>query len=120
MVLKFVMTISNVLLNLSRGKEMARRSARGRRGKRTERPDQQLSRAAKRAPQTATHNSVSEFIPYTVVKQAVEGFADRRIFTLNQEDWEAFVAALDAPPRRHPRLARLFSEASVFIRKCGT
>jgi len=28
--------------------------------------------------------------------------------------WDAFVAALDAPPRRHPRLEHLFREPSVF------
>jgi uncharacterized protein (DUF1778 family) len=40
--------------------------------------------------------------------------ADRREFRLSGKGWDAFVAALDAPPRRHPRLERLFREPSVF------
>lgn len=47
-------------------------------------------------------------------KRAEENSADRRIFTLDDVGWKAFVAALDAPPRRHKRLARLFRESSVF------
>jgi uncharacterized protein (DUF1778 family) len=41
----------------------------------------------------------------------------RRVFTLDRKDWDAFVAALDAPARSHPRLERLFREASVFERE---
>lgn len=44
----------------------------------------------------------------------IERLADRSIFTLDAEQWEAFIAALAAPPRRHPRLERLFREPSVF------
>jgi hypothetical protein len=40
--------------------------------------------------------------------------ADRHIFTLDAKSWDAFVAALDGPPQRHPRLERLFCESSVF------
>jgi hypothetical protein len=43
-----------------------------------------------------------------------ERLADRRVFTLDAKGWDAFVAALDAPPRRHARLERLFREPSVF------
>jgi len=45
---------------------------------------------------------------------AEEQSADRRVFMLDGERWDAFVAALDAPPRRHARLERLFRESSVF------
>lgn len=50
-------------------------------------------------------------------KDAEETGADRRIFVLDQENWKAFVAALDAPPRRHRRLVRLFSEPLLFERQ---
>jgi uncharacterized protein (DUF1778 family) len=43
-----------------------------------------------------------------------EELADRRTFTLDGESWDAFLTALDAPPRRHARLARLFREPSAF------
>ncbi len=48
------------------------------------------------------------------LSEAEERLADRTFFTLDAERWDAFIAALDAPPRRHPRLERLFREPSVF------
>jgi uncharacterized protein (DUF1778 family) len=33
---------------------------------------------------------------------------------LTADQWSAFVAALDAPPRELPRLRRLFDEPSIF------
>ena len=42
--------------------------------------------------------------------------ADRQNFQLDGEQWEAFVAALDAPPQLHPRLARLLQEPSAVER----
>jgi uncharacterized protein (DUF1778 family) len=33
---------------------------------------------------------------------------------LDAKRWNSFIAALDTPPRRHPRLERLFNESSVF------
>jgi uncharacterized protein (DUF1778 family) len=37
-------------------------------------------------------------------------------FGLNAEQWEAFQAALSAPRRRAPRLAKLLKEPGVFER----
>ena len=93
------------------------------RSKRTEKLDLRLSQAAKRTLQaaaTAERKSVSEFVLDTALREAEERLADRRVFTLDGKKWEAFVAALDAPPRRHPRLERLFAEPSAFDRKSGT
>lgn len=84
---------------------------------RTEKLDLRLSKSAKQTLQAAAmaaRKSVSEFVLETALSEAEERLADRRIFTLNAEQWDAFVAALDAPPRRHPRLERLFREPSVF------
>jgi len=84
---------------------------------RTEKLDLRLSKSAKQTLQaaaTAARKSVSEFVLETALSEAEERLADRRIFTLNAEQWDAFVAALDAPPRRHQRLERLFCEPSVF------
>jgi uncharacterized protein (DUF1778 family) len=39
--------------------------------------------------------------------------AKQQIFRLNAKQWAAFTAALDAPPKRRPRLARLLREPSV-------
>ena len=84
---------------------------------RTEKLDLRLSKSAKQTLQaaaTAARKSVSEFVLETALSEAEERLADRRIFTLNAEQWDAFVAALDAPPRRRPRLERLFRDSSVF------
>ena len=74
---------------------------------RTEKLDLRLSRAAKKTLQAAAaaeRKSVSEFVLDTALSEAEERLADRRIFTLDAKGWDAFVAALDAPPRRHARL----------------
>jgi uncharacterized protein (DUF1778 family) len=45
---------------------------------------------------------------------ASKRLADGSVFNLDGKKWDAFIAALDAPPRRHARLERLFREPSVF------
>jgi len=57
---------------------------------------------------------VSEFVLESALVRADETLADRTRFGLDAEQWEAFLTALDAPPRDLPRLKRLFEEASVF------
>lgn len=84
---------------------------------RTEKLDLRLSKSAKQTLQAAAaaaRKSVSEFVLETALSEAEERLADRTVFTLDTKRWDAFVAALDAPPRRHPRLERLFREPSVF------
>jgi uncharacterized protein (DUF1778 family) len=49
-----------------------------------------------------------------LLKEASVRLADRSVFTLDGKKWDAFIAALDAPPRRHSRLERLFRGPSVF------
>ena len=91
-----------------------------RRTNRTEKLDLRLTKSAKhtlQAAATAAHKSVSEFVLESALSQAEERLADRCIFTLDAKRWDAFVAALDAPPRPHPRLERLFREPSVFDAK---
>ena len=90
------------------------------RTKRTEKLDLRLSKAAKQTLQaaaSAARKSVSEFVLETALGEAEERLADRRVFTLDRKNWDAFLAALDAPPRRHPRLERLFNEPSVLDSK---
>jgi uncharacterized protein (DUF1778 family) len=60
------------------------------------------------------NRSVSEFILHSALLRADAILIDRTHFGLNAERWEAFMAALDAPPRRFDRLERLFKESSVF------
>jgi uncharacterized protein (DUF1778 family) len=87
------------------------------RGNRTEKLDLRLSADAKEtiyAAAAAAHRSVSEFVVESALAQAEEALADRRHFGLNAEQWEQFLAALDAPPREMPCLDRLLREPSVF------
>ena len=84
---------------------------------RTAKLDLRLPPAAKRTLQAAartTNKSVSEFVLDCALREASEKLADRRAFALDAAKWDEFVAALDAPPRRHERLERLFREPSVF------
>jgi uncharacterized protein (DUF1778 family) len=69
---------------------------------------QTLQRAA-----AAAQCSVSEFVLESALACAAETLADRQSFQLDGEQCEAFVAALDALPQLHPRLARLLQEPSV-------
>ncbi len=87
------------------------------RARRSEKLDLRLTAAAKRTLQAAAaaeHKSVSEFVLDSALTRAEERLADRRHFALSTKDWIAFLEALDAPPREHPRLKRLLQERSVF------
>jgi len=84
---------------------------------RSEKLDLRLTSSAKRALQAAARaarRSVSDFVLESALARAEETLPDRRHFRLNAEQWEAFQAALDAPPNPAPRLARLLNEPSVF------
>jgi len=83
---------------------------------RSEKMDLRLTPAAKQMlyhAAAAAQRSVSDFVLESALARAEETLADRRHFGLNAEQWEAFLAALDAPPRRHARLERLLTESSV-------
>lgn len=87
------------------------------RAPRSEKLDLRLTRDAKRALQAAaaaSHRSVSEFVLESILARADETLAGRRMFTLNNKHWKAFLAALDAPVRPLPRLARLLKEPGYF------
>ena len=86
---------------------------------RSEKLDLRLTPTAKQllyAAAAAERRSVSEFVLDSALNRAEETLADRRFFGLNAEQWEAFLAALDAPPRPLPCLERLLAEPSVFER----
>jgi len=84
---------------------------------RTEKLDLRLSPSAKRDLQSAaaaTQRTVSDFVLESALARAAETLPDRQRFGLSAQQWKAFEAALDAPPRPAPRLARLLNEPSVF------
>ena len=57
--------------------------------------------------------SLTDFIIRSACAEAEQTIADQRRFSLDAEQWNAFVAALDRPVQAKPRLRRLFSELSV-------
>ena len=83
---------------------------------RSEKLDLRLTPGAKQTLQraaAAAQRSVTDFVLESALASAAETLADRQSFQLEPEQWEVFVAALDAPPQVHPRLARLLQEPSV-------
>jgi uncharacterized protein (DUF1778 family) len=85
--------------------------------RRTEKLDVRISRTAKaklQAAAAASHRSMSDFVIESALSKAEEMLAERRIFSVNAENWAAFQAALDAPTRPLPRLKKLLSEPGFF------
>ena len=62
----------------------------------------------------AANKTVSEFMLDSALTAASETLADRRLFLLDKDRWQAFLAALDLPPQPRPRLERLLRDPSVF------
>ena len=69
------------------------------------------------AAAAAQKRSVSEFVLESALARAAETLPDRQRFGLDTERWAAFMAALDAPPRALPRLAKLLRDPSPFEMK---
>ena len=84
---------------------------------RSEKLDLRLTPSAKQKICTAAAAvkcSVSEFVLESALARADETLVDRQHFGLDAEQWRAFMAALDAPPRSHARMKRLLNEPSIF------
>jgi uncharacterized protein (DUF1778 family) len=83
---------------------------------RIERIDIRTTPSVKRLLQEAaavSHKTVTEFLLDSALTQAAEVLADRRLFLLDDKQWDEFIAALDAPPRPMPRMERLLREPSI-------
>jgi len=84
---------------------------------RTEKLDLRLTPEAKRtlaAAANAERRSLSDFVLDSALNRAEEALADRRVFQLAPEQWNAFAAALDAPVRDMPRMRKLLNEPGIF------
>lgn len=88
----------------------------------SERIDIRTTPRVKRALQdaaTVSSKTVSEFLLDSALTKAAEVLADRRLFLMDDEQWESFMAALDAPPQPMPHLEKLLREPSV-LEKAAT
>lgn len=86
----------------------------------SERIDIRTTPRVKRALQEAAasrNKTVTEFVLDSALTEASEALAERRLFLLDDEQWAAFMAALDAPPRPMPKLKRLLTEPSILDAK---
>lgn len=83
----------------------------------TERIDVRTTAAAKQLLQQAaatSHKSVSEFLLENGLEAAKATLADRRLFILDDESWQAFQTALDRPVQEKPQLKQLLTERGFF------
>lgn len=84
--------------------------------RREDRLEIRLPAAAKKVLQRAAvsqRKSISAFILDSGLTAAAEALADRREFKLNARQYDTFVAALDAPSKPKPRLAKLLKTPSA-------
>ena len=83
----------------------------------TERIDVRANITVKQLLQDAArtcHKSVSEFLLDAGITAANQTLADRRLFELNEIQWQAFQQALDRPVQPpHPRIKTLLTEPGV-------
>ena len=80
---------------------------------RSEKLDIRITPEAKQLLQQAAkerHTSISQFVLESALNSASAVLAERSRFMLDAGQWEAFMVALDAPPRRHARMERLLNE----------
>jgi uncharacterized protein (DUF1778 family) len=57
--------------------------------------------------------SLTDFVLSSARSAANDILADRTRFTLPPDQWDAFAAALERPPRDLPKIAALLSEPSI-------
>ncbi|OQX07188.1 MAG: hypothetical protein BWK76_25180 [Desulfobulbaceae bacterium A2] len=82
----------------------------------TERIDVRVNPPVKRLFQEAAlacHKSVSEFLLDAGINAANQTLADRHRFLLEDEQWEAFLQALDRPASDQQQLRRLMNEPGI-------
>ncbi len=83
----------------------------------SERIDIRTTPTVKRTLQEAAlakNKTVTEFMLDVALTEAAELLAEQRLFLLDDNQWAAFVAALDAPSKPRPRLEALLREPGVF------
>ncbi len=83
----------------------------------TERIDIRTNSAAKLLLQQAamaTHKNVSEFLLEHGLNAAENALADRKVFLLDEEQWQEFQDALDRPVTTKKNLQKLLTEPGVF------
>jgi uncharacterized protein (DUF1778 family) len=76
-----------------------------------------MTPTAKRTLQRAaatTNKTLTEFLLDAGLNAALDTLADRRVFQLDDKRWNAFMAALAAPPTTNPRLRKLLARKTAW------
>lgn len=79
---------------------------------RSERVDLRMTPTAKQTLQRAAamaNKTLTEFLIDSGMDAAYDTLADRRVLMLDETQWAAFTAMLDAPPADNPRLRTLLA-----------
>ncbi len=63
-----------------------------------------------------TDKTVTEFVLDAVCREAEDVLLDRRLFNLDATAYQVFVAALDAPTQRNPKLKKLLNRKPLWER----
>ena len=83
----------------------------------TERIDIRTSTSVKAILQQAAssvNKTVSDFLLENGLSAAVEALTDRKVFALNDEQWQQFNDLLDRPVQHKPALEKLLTTPSIF------
>ena len=83
----------------------------------SERIDIRTTPSVKRVLQDAAaakNKTVTEFMLDVALTEAAELRANQRLFTFDDQQWQAFMTALDSPTKPRPRLEALLREPGVF------
>jgi len=70
-------------------------------------------RALIRQAAERTGRSYTDFILESATEKAIDVLADRRLFILDDQRWQQFVAALEAPAKPVPALVALFKDKGL-------
>ena len=84
---------------------------------RSERVDLRMTPDTKSLLQRAAadaHKSMTEFLLDSALRAAAEAAADKRVFEVDEDQWRAFQAALDTPPKDNSGLRDLLSRKPVW------
>ena len=83
----------------------------------TERIDIRTSTSTKAILQQAAssmNKTVSEFLLENGLNAAAEALTDRRVFLLDDDQWQEFNELLDRPVQRKPELEKLLNTTGIF------
>jgi uncharacterized protein (DUF1778 family) len=87
--------------------------------RRSERVDPRMTPSARLVPRkaaAAANKTLTEFLLDSGLHAAHDTLADRRIFVLDERQWDEFTAAPEAPPADNPRLRALLARKPAWER----